>query len=166
VVFARTVTAERGLGRQFHRHTVTRRYLAVVAGEVGPQRIESYLVRDRGDGRRGSTTVPGLGKQAVTHVEVAERLPGYILLSCRLETGRTHQIRIHLGEAGTPLCGDHVYDRPLHGSPMPDASGAARVLLHAASLGLDHPADGRRLSWTAPLPRDMTALLEHLRTSN
>src|SRR5262245_35083052 len=135
VVFARTVTAERGLGRQFHRHTVTRRYLAVVAGEVGAQRIESYLVRDRGDGRRGSTTVPGLGKQAVTHVEVAERLPGYTLLSCRLETGRTHQIRIHLAELGHPVCGEEVYQRTAEGEEWADESGAPRLALHATELG-------------------------------
>jgi 23S rRNA pseudouridine1911/1915/1917 synthase len=70
VVFARTADAERGLGRQLHRHTVTRRYLAVVQGAVSSQRIASRLVRDRGDGRRGSTSFPGQGKEAVTHVEV------------------------------------------------------------------------------------------------
>jgi 23S rRNA pseudouridine1911/1915/1917 synthase len=165
VAFALTPDAERRLGEQFRAHSLDRVYLALVRGEAQDGRIESWLLRDRGDGRRGSGP-EGQGQRAVTHVRVVERLGDYSLVECRLETGRTHQIRIHLGEAGTPLCGDHVYDRPLHGSPMPDASGAARVLLHAASLGLDHPADGRRLSWTAPLPRDMTALLEHLRTSN
>src|SRR5437763_13716 len=68
VAFARTVAAERGLGKQFHAHTVTRRYLAVVPGRVAPQRVASRLVRDRGDGRRGSTDVAGQGKEAVTHV--------------------------------------------------------------------------------------------------
>src|SRR5207237_7572545 len=83
VVFARTVLGERELGRQFRRHTVIRRYLAVVTGHVLPQRIASRLVRDRGDGRRGSTDNPTLGKEAITHVEVRERLHGYTLLSCR-----------------------------------------------------------------------------------
>src|SRR5436305_5111802 len=72
VVFARTVAAERGLGKQFHAHTVTRRYLAVVPGRVAPQRVATRLVRDRGDGRRGSTAAPDQGKEAVTHVEVSE----------------------------------------------------------------------------------------------
>src|SRR5439155_19713187 len=80
VVFARTVAAERGLGKQFHAHTVTRRYLAIVPGFLPPQRIETHLVRDRGDGRRGSTALSGVGKEAVTHVDVVERLPGYTLL--------------------------------------------------------------------------------------
>src|SRR5262249_34467801 len=92
VGFARTVDAERSLGQQFKEHTVIRRYLAIVQGDIASKRIESRLVRDRGDGRRGSSTLPGLGKTAVTHVEVLEALPGYTLLSCRLETGRTHQI--------------------------------------------------------------------------
>src|SRR5439155_11291751 len=69
VVFARTVPAERGLGKQFRRHTVIRRYLAIVPGYVPPQRIATRLVRDRGDGRRGSTTLPGAGKEAITHVD-------------------------------------------------------------------------------------------------
>src|SRR5207245_8632839 len=102
VVFARTVAADRGLGRQFHAHTVVRRYLAVVPGFVPPQTVRSFLVRDRGDGRRGSSDDETQGKEAVTHFDVAERLPGYTVLSCRLETGRTHQIRIHLAQLGHP----------------------------------------------------------------
>ncbi len=119
VVFARTVEAERGLGMQFRKHTVTRRYLAVVAGIVTPQTIRSTLARDRGDGRRGSTTLPDAGKEAVTHIAIAEALPGYTLLSVRLETGRTHQIRIHLAELGHPVCGERVYNRRFQGAPSP-----------------------------------------------
>ncbi|HEX5272484.1 MAG TPA: RluA family pseudouridine synthase, partial [Gemmataceae bacterium] len=109
VVFARTVAAERGLGKQFHAHTVHRRYLALVRGFVPKQIIRTRLVRDRGDGRRGSTALPDQGKEAVTHVEPVERLPGYTVVACRLETGRTHQIRIHLAELGHPVCGERVY---------------------------------------------------------
>jgi 23S rRNA pseudouridine1911/1915/1917 synthase len=165
VVFARTVPAERGLGRQFHAHTVLRRYLVVVPGEVSSQTITSHLVRDRGDGRRGSSPVPGVGKQAVTHVEVVERLPGYTLLSCRLETGRTHQIRIHLSELGHPVCGDKVYSRLRDGTVLADASGAPRLALHAAELGFDHPVTGAALHWEMPPPPDLREFLERLRRS-
>ena len=100
LVFARSADAERGLGLQFKMHTVSRRYLTLIAGAMSPQTIASILVKDRGDGRRGSSTFPGPGKRAVTHVLPVETLPGFTLLECRLETGRTHQIRIHLSEAG------------------------------------------------------------------
>jgi 23S rRNA pseudouridine1911/1915/1917 synthase len=163
VVFARTAAAERHLGQQFRAHTIERRYLALVRGQARAGRIESSLVRDRGDGRRGSGGKAGAGQRAVTHVRVIEKLGEFTLVECRLETGRTHQIRIHLGEQGTPLCGERVYDRPLHGRPFPDGSGAPRVMLHAASLGFVHPATGRRMSWTAPLPADMAAIVERLR---
>lgn len=164
VVFARTPEAERHLGRQFRAHTVERRYLAVVRGRATSGRIESYLVRDRGDGRRGSTSEPGQGKRAVTHVEVVEDLGDYTLVACHLETGRTHQVRIHLGENGTPLCGERVYDRPLHGQPVrKDACGFPRPALHATTLGFVHPRTGKHLSWTAPLPADMAGLVKKLR---
>lgn len=163
VAFARSVLAERELGRQFKAHTVVRRYLAIIPGYLPPQRIETRLVRDRGDGRRGSTDAVNLGKAAVTHVDVVERLPGYTLLQCRLETGRTHQIRIHLAESGHPLCGESVYNRAPNGAPVPDASGAPRLALHAAELGFVHPATGDYLHWTMPLPADLQQFLERLR---
>ncbi|MCI0458898.1 MAG: RluA family pseudouridine synthase [Gemmataceae bacterium] len=163
VVFARTVAAERGLGRQFHDHTVHRRYLAIVPGFVKGERIASRLVRDRGDGRRGSTTLEGVGKEAVTHVEVFERLRGYTLLACRLETGRTHQIRIHLAELGHPICGDKVYRGRLGQPPLPDESNAPRLALHAAELGFQHPLTGARMHWAMPLPNDLQQFVVRLR---
>jgi 23S rRNA pseudouridine1911/1915/1917 synthase len=163
VVFARTVEAESLLGRQFRAHTVERRYLAVVRGKAENARIESCLARDRGDGRRGSSVAGAQGKRAITNIQVVERLGDYTLVECRLETGRTHQVRIHLAEAGTPLCGERVYDRPLHGKPLPDRSGTPRLALHAAALGLEHPKTGKRLSWRSPLPRDLAALVARLR---
>jgi 23S rRNA pseudouridine1911/1915/1917 synthase len=164
VVFARTVEAERHLGRQFRAHSIDRLYLALVRGRVQEGRIESWLVHDRGDGRRGSSSSPNEGQHAVTHVRKVEDLGEYTLVECRLETGRTHQVRIHLGEAGTPLCGERVYDRPLHGKPLPDGSGAQRIMLHAATLGFTHPATGKHLRFTAPLPKDMAKLLDKLRS--
>lgn len=164
VVFARTVEAERQLGLQFRAHTVGRTYLAVVRGRARPGKVESNMVTDRGDGRRGSAPSPEQsGKHAVTHVSVVEELGAFTLVECRLETGRTHQVRIHLGESGTPICGETIYDRPLHGAPLPDASGAPRLALHAASLSFQHPGTGKRLSWTSPLPEDMKQLVDALR---
>lgn len=163
VVFARTAEAERRLGTQFRGHSIGRRYLAVVRGKARSGRIESYLVSDRGDGRRGSSSQPGEGKRAVTQVRVLEDLGDYTLVECRLETGRTHQVRIHLGEQGTPICGERIYDRPLHGRSLPDASGASRLALHAAELSFQHPITGKRLSWTSPLPDDLMALRNRLR---
>jgi 23S rRNA pseudouridine1911/1915/1917 synthase len=163
VVFARTAEAERHLGQQFRAHKIERQYLAVVRGQAKDRRIESWLIRERGDGRRGSSPTPGEGQRAITHVRVVEALGAYTLVECRLETGRTHQVRIHLGEAGTPLCGERLYDRPLNGKPLPDGSGISRIALHAALLGFEHPATGERLRWTSSLPKDMTALVEGLR---
>jgi 23S rRNA pseudouridine1911/1915/1917 synthase len=166
VVFARSVVAERGLGKQFKVHTVVRRYLAIVHGALASQRIASCLVRDRGDGRRGSTTLPHQGKEAVTHVEAVESLPGYSLVSCRLETGRTHQIRIHLAELGHPVCGEKVYQRKIGAAPEPDTSGALRLALHAAELGFVHPVTGTAIHWSMPLPPDLQAFLDQLRRRN
>jgi 23S rRNA pseudouridine1911/1915/1917 synthase len=165
VVFARTVTAERGLGKQFHGHTVTRRYLALVPGWLRPQRIHTFLVRDRGDGRRGSTSVEGVGKEAITHVEVAERLADYTLVSCRLETGRTHQIRIHLAELGHRVCGDRVYCHRRDGRVFEDHSGATRLMLHAVSLGFRHPVSREEMRWEMAVPADFQRMLDRLRAA-
>ena len=166
IVFARTIIAERNLGKQFRCHDVTRRYLAVVAGKMLPQTIRTSLVSDRGDGRRGSTTNPKLGKQAITHVTVEETLPGYTILSCRLETGRTHQIRIHLGELGHPVCGEKVYVRRASGEFIPDHSGAPRLALHATELGFVHPFSGEAMYWDMPMPPDLQEFVERLRGKN
>jgi 23S rRNA pseudouridine1911/1915/1917 synthase len=162
VAFARTPAAAEQLTRQFRKHTADRRYLALARGTPPTGRIESAFVRDRGDGRRGSGPGPD-GKRAVTHVKVLERLGPFALVECRLETGRTHQVRIHLGEAGAPLCGERVYDRPVHGKPLPDGSGAARPMLHAARLGFVHPVTGEPMSWEVPPPADFARQLEKLR---
>lgn len=167
MVFARSVLAERILGQQFRKHTTGRRYLAIVAGDVEAQTIESRLVRDRGDGRRGSTTLPNVGKAAITHVSPIEKLNGYTFIECRLETGRTHQIRIHLSELGHPVCGEKVYRQPHRGqTPLPDHSGAPRVALHATELSFQHPVSGEQLQFEMPLPPDLQRLLQNLREPN
>ncbi len=166
VAFARTPAAAEHLTSQFRKHTADLRYLALTRGVPAPGRIESVLVRDRGDGRRGSTrkTNPPDGKRAVTHVKVVEDLGDYAAVECRLETGRTHQVRIHLGEAGTPLCGERVYDRPVNGKPAPDGSGARRPMLHAARLGFTHPETGEEMVWEAKPPEDFAAVWARLRS--
>ena len=163
LVFARSPLAERELGLQFRRHTVIRRYLAVVRGIFTPRTIRSNLVRDRGDGRRGSTPLPDVGKEAITHVAIEESLKGYTLLSCRLETGRTHQIRIHLSESGHPVCGDKVYHRKPDGTMIDDPSGAPRLALHATELGFAPPTTEAAMHWTMPLPGDLQKFVDRLR---
>jgi 23S rRNA pseudouridine1911/1915/1917 synthase len=150
---------------QFRKHSVDRRYLALTRGVPVAGRMESVFVRDRGDGRRGSTTNKDApdGKRAVTHIQVLEQLGSIALVECRLETGRTHQVRIHLGEAGTPLCGETVYDRPVNGKPFPDGSGATRPMLHATRLGFTHPDTGDAMTWDVPPPEDFAGLLARLR---
>jgi 23S rRNA pseudouridine1911/1915/1917 synthase len=163
VVFARTVPAERILAEQFRAHTTHRRYLAICVGRVGAGTIQTNFVRDRGDGRRGSSDTEE-GKRAVTHVQPVEHFgDAFTLVECRLETGRTHQIRIHLAEIGHPVCGERVYSAPRH-MKVEDSSQAPRVMLHAAELGFVHPESGADLRFSSPLPADIKRLLDKLRS--
>ncbi len=165
LVFARTVPASRILAEQFRQHATQRRYLAVAVGRVGTGTIITHLVRDRGDGRRGSSG-GGEGKRAVTHVRPVEHFgDAYTLVECRLETGRTHQIRIHLAESGHPICGERVYSAP-PGSDVVDRSRAPRVALHAAELGINHPVTGLQLHNTPPLPADLQRFIDRLATDH
>jgi 23S rRNA pseudouridine1911/1915/1917 synthase len=167
VVFARNVTAQRHLQEQLGAHTVVRRYLAIVHGEAQDATHDTWLLQDRGDGLRGSWgrfrpawgEMPRDAKQAVTFVKVQERLRGAALVTCELETGRQHQIRIHLAEAGHPLVGETVYNRDYPGPWIP----APRPMLHAAVLGFVHPRTGRPLRFEDPPPADFNAVLERLR---
>jgi 23S rRNA pseudouridine1911/1915/1917 synthase len=167
VVFARNPAAAKSLTEQFKKHTVDRRYLALVrCGAPKTGRVESTLIPDRGDGRRGSAA-PGVehedGKRAVTNIKLAEELGAFAAVECRLETGRTHQVRIHLGEAGHPLCGEKIYDRPIHGKPLPDGSGALRPMLHAVRLGLKHPTSHETMTWEEAPPADFASLWRKMR---
>jgi 23S rRNA pseudouridine1911/1915/1917 synthase len=179
MVFARNHAAERKLAEQFRHHTTHRRYLAIVDGKVTAQTITSHLVRDRGDGRRGSAEKsggkiePSAGKLALTHVKPIEILKaanpganGYSLIQCRLETGRTHQIRIHLSESGHPVCGDKLYRQPPFGKVSPDKSGAPRLALHAAELGFVHPVTGKTLRFQAPLPPELAEFWQQLKAKH
>lgn len=159
--FAKTRLAERALHRVFQQHVAKRAYLAVAEGDVSPMRVESHIVADRGDGIRGSTRHPGQGQHAVTHVEPLRRLRRATLCRVTLETGRTHQIRIHLSERGHPLVGETVYIRNLLRAGRTPLA-APRLMLHAALLGFPHPVSGAAIELRAPPPPDFVAVLESL----
>jgi 23S rRNA pseudouridine1911/1915/1917 synthase len=165
LVFARMPEAAEKLIAQFAEHSADRAYQAVVIGHPAAGRIETRLIRDRGDGLRGSATEPNVGKPAVTHLRPLEQLGEFSLIECRLETGRTHQIRIHLSELGYPVCGETKYRHPLGGEPIGDQSGAPRLALHAARLGFTHPGTGERVEFEMPMPRELEKFLERLGSS-
>jgi 23S rRNA pseudouridine1911/1915/1917 synthase len=176
LVFAKTKLAERGLHEVFQRHTAARAYLAVAEGNVTAARIESQLVADRGDGIRGSTRHPNPNQSqlAITYVEPlrhyarkstgpAGRAGSIVATLCRvrLETGRTHQIRIHLSERGHPLLGETVYIRDLLREGRQPLA-APRLMLHAALLGFPHPVTGAPIRLEAPPPDDFMKVIESL----
>src|SRR5207245_10641976 len=136
-------------------------------GEVARKRIETHLVTDRGDGIRGSYGrfrrprggIPPEAKRSVTHVRPIAPLAGATLVECRLETGRQHQIRIHLSELGHPLVGERVYIRDYTGAKIE----STRPMLHARVLGFVHPRTGKSISFLREPPDDFRAMLEALR---
>lgn len=174
LVFTRTWAAKKSLMDEFRAHTVHRRYLALVHGAAQAGTIKTHFIEDRGDGLRGSIEhrsgrKKAIGSErsqvAITHFEVVERLESAAvgkctLIACRLETGRTHQIRIHLSEAGHPVVGERVYIRGFRGTVVP----APRLMLHAAELGFIHPATNEEMRWTSELPQDMAEVLQSLRS--
>ncbi|MEA2564066.1 MAG: rRNA synthase [Acidobacteriota bacterium] len=167
VVFARSIPAQRHLQEQLGEHTVTRRYLAIAHGKVEDGVHDSLLVPDRGDGLRGSwnqrgSPPPG-ARQAVTYVRVKQRLRGATLVTCELETGRQHQIRIHLAEAGHPLVGETVYIRDYLRHQRDPVLPAPRPMLHATVLGFRHPRGDRPMSFEDPPPPDFAQVLERLK---
>ncbi|MGE0545765.1 MAG: pseudouridine synthase [Kofleriaceae bacterium] len=161
LMFAKSKRAEVGLAAQLRAHTMERMYQCVAHGTIASRRIESRLVVDRGDGLRGSTMHSDQGKRAITHVTAVRALRGATLCEVRLETGKTHQIRIHLAEAGHPLVGETVYIRDFEAAGrMPLRS--PRLLLHAATLGFIHPITNARVELTSALPPDFVAIVDQL----
>jgi 23S rRNA pseudouridine1911/1915/1917 synthase len=155
LVVAKTPAAQTDLVRQLQARTVRREYLALVHGAVARGgRIDAPLGRH--PVKRTAMAVVAKGKPAVTHYEVCERFAACTLLSCRLETGRTHQIRVHLASLQHPLVGDRTYGRRQVGA-------FARQALHAWRLALVHPRTRAVLQWESPLPDDFAALLASLR---
>ncbi|HEX8911540.1 MAG TPA: RluA family pseudouridine synthase [Humisphaera sp.] len=169
MMFALTARAEQKLVGMFKEHAITRLYRAVVVGAVTePLRMESWFVRDRGDGLRGSSAAGKSAPEsqhAVTHVRPLKPIAGgkYSLVECQLETGRTHQIRIHLAEAGHMLCGERTYLRPAAGAPaVKDESGAPRQALHSAECRFVHPITGQELAFSSPMAKDLAQWIERL----
>ncbi len=162
LMFAKTKRAEIALAAQLRSHSMERTYICVAHGAMTSRRIESYLVADRGDRLRGSTTRPDQGKRAVTHVDVIVELRHATQCKVRLETGKTHQIRIHLAEAGHPLVGETVYIRDFEAAGLRLLT-SPRLLLHAATLGFEHPITGETVSLSSPLPPDFVAAVDRLR---
>jgi 23S rRNA pseudouridine1911/1915/1917 synthase len=158
MVVARSAEAHRRLERLVRRRRLERRYLALVCGRPRSRRgmIEAPIGRDRHDPTRQSldTATP---RDAVTHFEVVELLPRHALLDVRLETGRTHQIRVHLAAIDLPVAGDPVYGRP-------EELRLERQFLHAARLAFPHPMSGEPVETESPLPPDLEAALDVARS--
>jgi 23S rRNA pseudouridine1911/1915/1917 synthase len=166
LVVAKSLEAQTDLVRQLQSRAVTREYLAIVEGVVAVAgSVDAPIGRDPRD-RLKMAIVPN-GKVAITHYRPIESFAQNTLIACKLETGRTHQIRVHLRSIGHALLGDTVYrgkPRTLHPELQKAIKSFARQALHAARLGLLHPASRADMEWQAPLPDDMSALLDLLRT--
>jgi len=171
LVVAKSDAAHEGLAKQFADHSLERAYLAVCGGHPNPASgtVNARLGRSDRD-RKKMAVLPDdstRGKHAVTHFKTLERLDHCALIECRLETGRTHQVRIHLASIGHALIGDPVYGRtPAAIRPIIKALDFNRQALHAARLGFIHPVTGNRLSFSSELPPDMRELIDETGHSN
>lgn len=166
LMFARNEEAQQKIIAQFADHKAVRKYFALVPGRLPDQTIQTRFIRDRGDGLRGSTSEPSVGQEATTHVRTLRTIGAYSELECRLETGRTNQIRIHLAELGHPICGDIKYRGPLNGPDVKDESRVPRLALHAAELAFEHPATGEVKRFQTPWPRDLQKFLNRLQAGS
>jgi 23S rRNA pseudouridine1911/1915/1917 synthase len=156
LVVAKTLSAQTDLARQLQARSMKREYLAVVHGRPSRDgRVEAPIGRHPVNRTRMAVTARG--RPAATHFQVLERYANAALLRCRLETGRTHQIRVHLSSLGHPLIGDATYGKRNSGIPFP------RQALHAERLALLHPATGKAMSWQVDPPADMQELIARLR---
>lgn len=165
LVVAKTDPAHEGLARQFRDHSIHRLYKAIVSGIplAGEGTVEANLARSSQNRKKMAVVEAPRGKRAVTHWRKVTNLKEAALVECRLETGRTHQVRVHMASIGHPLVGDPFYGRTrkTHRNLLKKLS-FSRQALHAAKLGFIHPASGDRLSFTSALPSDFSELLEAL----
>jgi len=164
MVVAKTDAAREGLVALFRVHDIERRYLAIVVGAVpGALTVDAPIARHPVHRKRFSSTT-GRGKPARTRVTVLERLHGTTLIECRLETGRTHQIRVHLADRGWPILGDPTYGRRSRDPRLLEVAQAlGRQALHATVLGFRHPITGEPLRFEVPPPADFAEALARLR---
>jgi 23S rRNA pseudouridine1911/1915/1917 synthase len=165
LVVAKTDVAHEGLAKQFAAHSIDRRYLAIVSGvpKASEDVIDAPLARSAVNRKKIAIVQGSRGKRAVTHWKRLKPLNDAALVECRLETGRTHQVRVHMASIGHPLAGDPVYGRlrKTHGKLLKEL-GFHRQALHAAELRFTHPVTKSRLSFTSPMPPDMQELLSAL----
>ncbi|WP_298194723.1 RluA family pseudouridine synthase [Novosphingobium sp.] len=165
LVVAKTDAAHEGLARQFADHSIHRIYQAVTTGVPVPAAgtVRGAIGRSERDRKKMALVADGRGKHAVTHYRTIELLQGAALVECQLETGRTHQVRVHLASIGHALVGDPVYGRtsPQH-RPLLARLGFRRQALHAAELGFIHPASGDSVRFTSTTPVDLRTLIVEL----
>jgi len=165
LVVAKTDVAHEGLAKQFAAHSIDRRYLAIVSGvpRTSGGVIDAPLARSSANRKKIAIVEGSRGKRAVTHWKRLGVLRDAALVECRLETGRTHQVRVHMASIGHPLVGDPVYGRSgkTHGKLLKEL-GFHRQALHAAELGFTHPVTKSRLSFSSPMPSDMQLLFNAL----
>jgi len=161
LVVAKTDVAHEGLAAQFAKHSIARRYLAIVAGVPMPPKgkVDAPLARSAANRKKMAIVEGGRGKRAVTHYRLVEPLRDAALVECRLETGRTHQVRVHMAAIGHPLLGDPVYGRTRAGhQAVLKRLNFRRQALHAAGLGFIHPVSKENLSFESALPSDIEEL--------
>jgi 23S rRNA pseudouridine1911/1915/1917 synthase len=162
---AKTDRAHEGLAAQFARHSIDRRYQAIVAGLPNPPSgsVDAPLARSTANRQKMAIVAEGRGKRAVTHYRLVTPLRAASLVECRLETGRTHQVRVHMTAIGHPLLGDPVYGRarPDHRDLL-NRLDFKRQALHAAELGFQHPISREFLSFKSAVPSDMQELFRAL----